>query len=99
MLDPGIFVDDVNRFKRATLLLAATKGQETVASLLLSFEIKIDRADNHGKTPLYRAAERGHVTVVLSLLQLHANPSCEDIEAMMEQTHEIRTKSGLVSPC
>lgn len=48
-----------------------------MVSLASNRGFKIDGADNYGKTPFCRVAERGHETVVLLLLQKRANPNCE----------------------
>lgn len=67
--------------RRQALHFAAQHGQVAIVEFLLSPEVKmqtkgavsVDAVDHDGKTPLYLAAQNGHVNVVRALLKAFAN--------------------------
>lgn len=49
-----------------------------VAEMLLARGATVNVADQHGNTPLHRAASKGNTTLVKLLLSYHANPNARD---------------------
>jgi len=46
--------------------------------MLLMKSTLVNVADQHGSTPLHRAASKGNTTLVKLLLSYHANPNARD---------------------
>ncbi|RFU35522.1 hypothetical protein B7463_g826, partial [Scytalidium lignicola] len=61
------------------LLLAAERGYNIIAKLLLKYDAEIDSRDNEGRTPLLVAVQNKHDTMVKLLLENGAKTVSKDI--------------------
>jgi ankyrin repeat protein len=64
--------------KRTPLHLAAAKGHEAIARLLLEKEADVESKDTYNRTPLSLAARDGHESVVKLLLEKEADVESKD---------------------
>lgn len=85
--NPSIFNFILDRFpyqfpenQTSPLLLAAYKGDEQMARLLLQKNASIESKDSDGKTPLLIAAMMNHLNVVKELMSHGANIFCLDLK-------------------
>jgi ankyrin repeat protein/serine/threonine protein kinase len=89
LLGQGADVNSLDHLKRDPLSMAAAYGHDGVASLLVDWHAAalapteflpkaVDRKDENGQTPLFRAAERGYAAVVRLLLDRGADAAAAD---------------------
>nr|VZI30733.1 unnamed protein product [Spirometra erinaceieuropaei] len=71
---PNFNVNVRTNLNRTALHMAASQGHLEAVQLLVKAKCSIDAVDKHGMTPLFWAAFRDHVDVVLYLLESGAGP-------------------------
>ncbi|BHF83663.1 hypothetical protein SprV_0902680600 [Sparganum proliferum] len=71
---PNFNVNVRTNLNRTALHMAASQGHLEAVQLLVKAKSSIDAVDKHGMTPLFWAAFRDHVDVVLYLLESGAGP-------------------------
>ena len=77
-----VVVDDVQDWRGRTLLhIAALKGHEDVAAVLLDHGASPNAKDNSNETPLHQAAYEGHCNVVGLLLKKGTDIDAESIDS------------------
>ena len=74
---PGALVDEEHKLP-SPLHAAASLGRAGTVQLLLDAGADIDRTDNVGNTPLFRAVWRGHIYMVQLLIKRGAQPNIGD---------------------
>ena len=79
LLAHGSDVNEVTLQAKGTALhLAAARGHEALAEVLLSWGASVDPQDHVGATPLFAACQEGHLACVLALLNAQASVSMPD---------------------
>uniref|UniRef100_A0A0X3PNT1 Ankyrin repeat and death domain-containing protein 1B n=2 Tax=Schistocephalus solidus TaxID=70667 RepID=A0A0X3PNT1_SCHSO len=71
---PNFNINVKTNLNRTALHMAASQGNLEAVQLLVKAKILIDTVDKHGMTPLFWAAFKDQVNVVLYLLQRGAEP-------------------------
>lgn len=87
---------DVNardaKYHITALMIAATKGNEKLAKVLVSRRAGLNMRDYAGYTPLMFAAEAGHTPIVKLLLEGGADPSMRSQESKSALDYAIKYK-------
>ncbi len=62
-----------DKFGSSTLLYSVRNQSPDIANMLIAQNLNVNKANDHGTTPLMRASEKGHSKVVEALLKAGAN--------------------------
>ena len=60
--------DEANSVGKTTLHLACESGRKDIVQLLLRYLAKVDSVDKLGETPLMAATKKGHLQIMLCLI-------------------------------
>ena len=66
----GVDVQQVSKYGKMPLQIAADEGQTEIVAKLLAAGADVNQANKDRETPLYIAARKGHTEIVAQLLEV-----------------------------
>lgn len=78
LIKRGADIDAMDKYKTTALMIACTKGNEILATLLLEAKCKVDKFDNDGSTALHYACLYNFPNIVKILLDHGASKKIKD---------------------